>query len=75
MLLQVCRNQGRVLFPLYSDDPYAVAADEAKRKHVDLKAKAAALQQLCSGASSGGATRDRSRSPRHSHELPTSIAA
>ncbi len=38
------------------------AADEAKRKHVDLKAKAAALQQLCSGASSGGATRDRSRS-------------
>ena len=46
------------------------AADEAKRKHEGLKAKAAALQQLSGAASGSGAARERSRSPRHSQVLP-----
>ena len=40
------------------------AADDAKRKHESLKAKAAALQQVPDGADGSGATRERSRSPR-----------
>ena len=48
------------------------AADEAKRAHEDLTAKAAALQQLCGGAAgsaagsgaAGSGGRERSRSPR-----------
>ena len=51
------------------------AADEAKREHESLKAKVAALQQVSSGASGSGATRERSRSPRHSQDLPTSSVA
>ena len=40
------------------------AADEAKRKHEDLSAKAAALRQMCDRvAPAGSAARDRSRSP------------
>ena len=39
-------------------------ADDAKRKHEDLRAKAAALQRLCDAS---GAGRDRSRSPRPTH--------
>ena len=51
------------------------AADEAKREHEGLKAKAAARQQLSDGASGSGTTRERSRSPRHAQDLPTSHAA
>ena len=40
------------------------AADDAKRKHDSLKAKAATLQQVSYGAAGTGATRERSRSPR-----------
>ncbi len=43
------------------------AADEAKREHEDLSAKAAALRQMCGRlASDGSAARDRSRSPTQS---------
>ena len=51
------------------------AADEAKRKHESLKARVAALQQLSDAASGSGATRERSRSPRHSQDPATSSAA
>ena len=47
------------------------AADEAKREYEGLKAKVAALQQLSDAASGSGATRERSRSPRHSRDMPT----
>ena len=44
--------------------PDVFAADDAKRKHESLKAKAATLQQVSSGAAGSGATRERTRSPR-----------
>ena len=47
------------------------AADEAKREYEGLNAKVAALQQLSDAASGSGATRERSRSPRHSRDMPT----
>ena len=50
------------------------AADDAKRKHDSLKAKAATLQQVPDGADGSGATRDRSRSPRRS-QVPASSGA
>ena len=44
-----------------------LAADEAKREHEDLSAKAAALRQMCGRLPSDGcAARDRSRSPTQS---------
>ena len=56
-----------------ADTPCAdvCAADEAKREYEGLKAKVAALQQLSDAASGSGATRERSRSPRHSRDMPT----
>ena len=50
-------------------------ADEAKRDYEGLKAKAAAPQQLSDAAFGSGATREHSRSPRHSRDLPTSSDA
>ena len=47
------------------------AADEAKREYEGLNAKVAALQQLSDAASGSGATRERSRSPRRSRDMPT----
>ena len=47
------------------------AADAAKREYEGLTAKVAALQQLSDAASGSGATRERSRSPRRSRDMPT----
>ena len=47
------------------------AADEAKRKHESLQAKVVALRQMCNEDTRNGTIRARSRSPRHSQDLPT----